>query len=44
VTLIALDDGTKLSGLQRIVENDAQANPEDNDESDGSDSSDSNDD
>ena len=23
VTLIALDDGTKLSGLQRIVENDA---------------------
>lgn len=25
VTLIALDDGAKLSGLQRIVENDAQA-------------------
>jgi DNA gyrase subunit A len=24
VTLIALDDGAKLSGLQRIVENDAQ--------------------
>jgi DNA gyrase subunit A len=24
VTLIALDEGTKLSGLQRIVENDAQ--------------------
>jgi DNA gyrase subunit A len=23
VTLISLDDGTKLSGLQRIVENDA---------------------
>jgi DNA gyrase subunit A len=23
VTLIALDDGSKLSGLQRIVENDA---------------------
>jgi DNA gyrase subunit A len=23
VTLIALDDGAKLSGLQRIVENDA---------------------
>jgi DNA gyrase subunit A len=23
VTLIALDDGTQLSGLQRIVENDA---------------------
>jgi DNA gyrase subunit A len=25
VTLIALDDGSKLSGLQRIVENDAVA-------------------
>jgi DNA gyrase subunit A len=25
VTLIALDDGAKLSGLQRIVENDAQS-------------------
>jgi DNA gyrase subunit A len=25
VTLIALDDGAKLSGLQRIVENDANA-------------------
>src|SRR5690606_31096621 len=25
VTLISLDDGSKLSGLQRIVENDAQA-------------------
>ena len=25
VTLIALDDGSKLSGLQRIVENDAGA-------------------
>jgi DNA gyrase subunit A len=25
VTLIALDDGAKLSGLQRIVENDAGA-------------------
>jgi DNA gyrase subunit A len=24
VTLIALDDGAQLSGLQRIVENDAQ--------------------
>jgi DNA gyrase subunit A len=24
VTLIALDEGTQLSGLQRIVENDAQ--------------------
>jgi len=31
VTLIALDDGTKLSGLQRIVENDAQVDhPADN--------------
>jgi DNA gyrase subunit A len=29
VTLIALDDGTKLSGLQRIVENDAQADADD---------------
>lgn len=28
VTLIALDDGAKLSGLQRIVENDAQGDPE----------------
>jgi DNA gyrase subunit A len=26
VTLIGLDDGAKLSGLQRIVENDAAAN------------------
>ena len=31
VTLIGLDEGSKLSGLQRIVENDAQgAEPEDN--------------
>ncbi|HEX3138916.1 MAG TPA: DNA gyrase C-terminal beta-propeller domain-containing protein, partial [Rhizobacter sp.] len=30
VTLIALDNGAKLSGLQRIVENDA--NPESGDE------------
>jgi DNA gyrase subunit A len=29
VTLIALDDGAKLSGLQRIVENDAQADADD---------------
>ncbi|HYJ98349.1 MAG TPA: DNA gyrase subunit A, partial [Burkholderiaceae bacterium] len=29
VTLIALDDGTKLSGLQRIVENDANGEGED---------------
>jgi DNA gyrase subunit A len=28
VTLIALDDGTKLSGLQRIVENDANGDGE----------------
>ena len=28
VTLIALDDGARLSGLQRIVENDAQADDE----------------
>ena len=30
VTLIALDDGSKLSGLQRIVENDAQADADEN--------------
>jgi DNA gyrase subunit A len=30
VTLIALDDGSKLSGLQRIVENDANENAGDN--------------
>ncbi|MBH9553366.1 DNA gyrase subunit A [Inhella gelatinilytica] len=29
VTLIALDDGSKLSGLQRIVENDAGTEPDD---------------
>jgi DNA gyrase subunit A len=29
VTLIALDEGAKLSGLQRIVENDAAAGGED---------------
>jgi DNA gyrase subunit A len=28
VTLIGLDDGSKLSGLQRIVENDANSNEE----------------
>jgi DNA gyrase subunit A len=27
VTLIALDDGAQLSGLQRIVENDANGDP-----------------
>jgi DNA gyrase subunit A len=30
VTLISLDDGTKLSGLQRIVENDANGENGDN--------------
>ena len=33
VTLISLDNGTKLSGLQRLVENDA---PTDNEDSAGS--------
>jgi DNA gyrase subunit A len=33
VTLIGLDDGAKLSGLQRIVENDANAH----DDSEGQD-------
>jgi DNA gyrase subunit A len=33
VTLIALDDGSKLSGLQRIVENDA--NPDVTDDAAG---------
>jgi DNA gyrase subunit A len=28
VTLIALDEGTQLSGLQRIVENDAPLDPD----------------
>lgn len=27
VTLIALDNGAQLSGLQRVVENDAQDSP-----------------
>jgi DNA gyrase subunit A len=31
VTLIALDDGSRLSGLQRIAENDAAADPGDGD-------------
>jgi DNA gyrase subunit A len=35
VTLIALDGGTKLSGLQRIVENDAPADPEEPQDSAG---------
>ena len=42
VTLIALDDGSKLSGLQRIVENDAivDAGGEGGDTTDGLDSPD----
>ncbi|MBL8325150.1 MAG: DNA gyrase subunit A [Rubrivivax sp.] len=35
VTLIALDDGAKLSGLQRIVENDANVGGEEGDNGDG---------
>ncbi len=35
VTLIALDDGTKLSGLQRIVENDANGDGEADVDADG---------
>ncbi|MBM3387124.1 MAG: hypothetical protein FJY36_05605, partial [Betaproteobacteria bacterium] len=31
VTLISLDEGAKLSGLQRIVENDANEKTEDGD-------------
>jgi len=34
VTLIALDDGSKLSGLQRIVENDANVDAVDGDAGD----------
>ena len=34
VTLIALDDGAKLSGLQRIVENDAPAETEEGNDND----------
>jgi DNA gyrase subunit A len=37
VTLIGLDEGAKLSGLQRIVENDAQAAAEGADDTDGAD-------
>jgi DNA gyrase subunit A len=36
VTLIALDDGSKLSGLQRIVENDANPESESEPEGEGS--------
>jgi DNA gyrase subunit A len=35
VTLIALDDGSKLSGLQRIVENDANGDGEEAEPPDG---------
>jgi DNA gyrase subunit A len=35
VTLISLDNGTKLSGLQRIVENDAPSDPEEPQEAAG---------
>jgi DNA gyrase subunit A len=35
VTLMSLDDGSKLSGLQRIVENDAAADVEDDADTDG---------
>jgi DNA gyrase subunit A len=37
VTLIGLDDGAKLSGLQRIVENDANARDDEDSASEGSD-------
>jgi DNA gyrase subunit A len=38
VTLIGLDEGSKLSGLQRIVENDA--NPTEGDADDGNEDND----
>ncbi len=38
VTLIGLDEGSKLSGMQRIVENDAQAGSEEAADTDGEDS------
>jgi DNA gyrase subunit A len=41
VTLISLDDGSKLSGLQRIVENDAQVDSQ-ADDGDGAESDDNN--
>jgi DNA gyrase subunit A len=37
VTLIGLDEGSKLSGMQRIVENDAQGGADDADETSGED-------
>ena len=36
VTLIALDDGATLSGLQRIVENDAQGDADGDPDANGS--------
>jgi DNA gyrase subunit A len=39
VTLIALDDGSKLSGLQRIVENDANVDAQGDDADGASDAS-----
>jgi DNA gyrase subunit A len=38
VTLIGLDEGSKLSGLQRIVENDASTGETDGPTDEGSDS------
>jgi DNA gyrase subunit A len=35
VTLMSLDDGSKLSGLQRIVENDAAVDAEGESDADG---------
>jgi DNA gyrase subunit A len=35
VTLIGLDEGAKLSGMQRIVENDAQAGTDESAEDGG---------
>jgi DNA gyrase subunit A len=35
VTLIGLDEGSKLSGMQRIVENDAQGGSDDTGETGG---------
>ena len=39
VTLIGLDEGAKLSGMQRIVENDAQAQVGETDDADPSEDS-----
>jgi len=43
VTLIGLDDGAKLSGLQRIVENDAHVQDDSAEGSEGGESSNSSD-